>query len=101
MTSTDLRKRTLEIAENIQEKLTWKETNVELPTHMPQKTPKDLKIEFELMDFSSEAVAILTVGVGKNLEKWMDFYKRMITTHNRCQTSAQKGSRNFLTERNI
>ena len=63
---------------------------------MPQKTTKNLKIEFELMDFSSKADAILTVGVEKTLERCMDFYKRMLMAHNRCQTSMEKMIHEFL-----
>ena len=56
----------------------------------------NLKTKFELMDLSSKAAARLTTGVRKNLERCMDFYKRMITTHNRCQTFVAKRIQEFL-----
>ena len=55
-----------------------------------------MKIEYELMDFSSKATVRLIVMVGKTLDKYMDFYKRVFTTHNRCQTSATKRLQEFL-----
>ena len=42
------------------------------------------------MDYSSKATARLVAAVGKTLDKCMKFYKRVLTTHNRCQTSAAK-----------
>ena len=53
-------------------------------------------MEFELVDFNSKVVVRLTARVRKNLERCMDFYKRMLATHNRCQTSAAKGIQEFL-----
>ena len=47
------------------------------------------------MDFSSKATARLTTAVGKTLDKCMDFYKRVLTTHNRCQNSAAKRLQEF------
>ena len=49
-----------------------------------------MKIEYELMDFSSKDAARLTAVVEKTLDKCMDFYKMVLTTHDRCQTSATK-----------
>ena len=71
----------------MQGQLNWLETNAELLENAPQKSTKNLKIEYELMDFSSKVVARLTAVVGKTLDKCMDFYKRVLTTHNRSQTS--------------
>ena len=47
------------------------------------------------MDFSSKAVAKLTTAVGKTLDKCMDFYKRVLTTQNRCQTFSAKRLQEF------
>ena len=47
------------------------------------------------MDFNSKVAARLTAGVRKYLERCMDFYKRVLTTHNRCQTSAKKIMQEF------
>ena len=54
-----------------------------------------MEIEYELMDFSSKAAARLTVAVEKTLDKFMDFYKRLLTTHNICQTSVAKRLQEF------
>ena len=52
-------------------------------------------IKYELMDFSSKDAASLVAAVGKTLDKCMDFYKRVLTTHNKCQTSAAKRLQDF------
>ena len=85
--STDFGTKTQEVAEVIQGQLSWMETNGAFPEHLPQKTTENLNIEFELMDFSIKDTARLTIGVGKTLERCMVFYKRIITTHNRCHYS--------------
>ena len=79
--STNFRTRTLEVVENIQGQLTWIETNAAFLEDFPQKTMEILKIEFELLDFSSKATVRLTVGVGKTLERCMDFYKKKCSQH--------------------
>ena len=90
MISTDFRTITLEIAEIIQGQLTWIETNVAWSTHLPQNTIESQKIEFRLIDFSSKAAARLTSDVEKTLDKCVDFYKRVLTTHNIFQPSVEK-----------
>ena len=80
---TDFRKKAQEIAEVIQVQLTWLETNEELLENVPQKSIENLHIQHEIMDFNSKATAKLTDIVGKTLDKCMDFYKRVLTTHNR------------------
>ena len=47
------------------------------------------------MDFKSKATAKLTDTVGKTFDRCMDFYKRVLTTHNRCQTSVAKRLQEF------
>ena len=54
---------------------------------MPQKSIENLHIEHELVDYSNKVATRLTAAVGKTMDKCMDFYKRVLTTHNRCQTS--------------
>ena len=48
------------------------------------------------MDFSSKATTKLTGVVGKTLDKCTEFYKRVLTMHNRCHTSLTKGLQEFL-----
>ena len=93
--STDFKTKTLEVAEILQGQLTWIESNAGFMEYFPHNTTENLKIEFKLMDFSCKATARLTAGVGKTLERCMDFYKRVLTTHNRCQTSAEKRMQEF------
>ena len=47
------------------------------------------------MDFSRKAAAKLIVAVGKTLDKCMEFYKRVLTTHKKCQTSSTKRLQEF------
>ena len=62
---------------------------------MPQKTPENLTMEYELMDFNSKVAARLAAGVEKILGRCMDFYKKVITMHNICHTSLGKGILDF------
>ena len=50
---------------------------------MPQTSIENLHIQHELMDFNSKAAVKLTDTFGKTLDKGMDFYKRVLTMHNR------------------
>ena len=56
----------------------------------------DPKLHQRVQDFSGKNVARLRVGVRRTLERCMDFYKRMITTHNRCQTYVEKRIEEFI-----
>ena len=71
------------------------ETNKELPENAPIKSPEKLQIEYDIMNFSSKASERLIVTVGKTMEKCMEFYKKVLTTHNRCQTSSAKRLQEF------
>ena len=75
----------------IQIQVIWMETNAELPEDGPQKTLQNLKIEYELTDFSCKAAAT----VEKTLDRCMDFYKRVIKTHNKFQNSEEKRVQEF------
>ena len=75
--------------------MTWLETNEELRENVPKKSIENLHIQHELMDFNSKAIAKLTDMVGKTFDRCMDFHKRVLTTHNRCQTSIAKRLQEF------
>ena len=47
------------------------------------------------MDFSCKAAARLTTTVEKTLDRCMEFYKMVLTTQNRCQTSSTKTLQEF------
>ena len=53
-----------------------------IPENVPQKSIENFHIEHEIMDYSNKDVARLTTEVGKIMDKCMDFYKSMLTTHN-------------------
>ena len=71
------------------------ETNAEFLENVPQKTPENLRIEYEMMDFIHKVATRLTIGVEKTLGRCMDFYKKVITMHNRCRTSSEKETLGF------
>ena len=54
------------------------------------KNPERLHIEYDIMNFSSKAIERLIVVVKKTMDKCMEFYKNVLTTHNRFQTSSAK-----------
>ena len=87
MTSTDFITRIEGIVEVIHGQLTWLETNEELLENAPQKSIENLHIEHELIDYSSKVAAKPIAGVGKLIDKGIEFYKRVLTTHNRCHTT--------------
>ena len=101
MISTEFKARTQEIAETIQGQLTWLETNKELRENTPMKSPERLQIEYDIINFSNKAVERLKVAVEKSMEKCIEFYKKVLTTHNRCQTFSAKGCRSFQLRRSI
>ena len=47
------------------------------------------------MDYNNKVAARLTATIGKTLDKYMNFYKRVLTTHNICQTSATRRLQEF------
>ena len=88
--SADFKTKKQEFVEVIQGQLSWMEANATFSKHFPQKTTENFNIVSELMDFSNKAVARLSATVRKKLERCVDFYKRMIKTHNICQPSTEK-----------
>ena len=83
----DFRTRLLEVTEKVRGKLTWIEANEAFPEHFPQQTTQILRIELELIEFSSKSALRLTTGVENTLERCVDFFKRMCTMHNKVHTS--------------
>ena len=49
-----------------------------------------MQLEYELIGFSHRAAKKLVEAVYKTIEKCMDFCNKVLTTHNRCQTSSKK-----------
>ena len=75
--------------------MTWLETNKELPKNVPMKNPEKLQIEHDIINFSSKVAERLIVAVKNSMEKCAEFYKKVLTTHNKCQTSSSKRLQNF------
>ena len=49
-----------------------------------------MHIEYDIMNFSSKEVERRIVTVEKTLDRCMEFYKKVLATHNRYQTSSGK-----------
>ena len=63
--------------------------------NMPQNTIGGLKMELALLNFSSKAAARLSNAINKTIEKRNELYKKMYTTHNKCQASAATQVQDF------
>ena len=59
------------------------------------KSLKRLQIEYDIINFSNKASERLIVAVEKSMEKCMEFYKKVLKTHNRCQTYSTKRLQEF------
>ena len=66
------------------------ETTKEPPENTPVKAPERLQLEYELIGFNNRAVEKLIEAVHNTIEKCKDFSKKVLTTHNRCQTSSKR-----------
>ena len=66
------------------------ETTKELPENPPVKALEILQLEYELMGFSNRAAEKLIEVVLKTIDKCRLFSKKVLTTHNRCQTSSKR-----------
>ena len=82
--------KTLDIGKIIQGQLTWLETNQEPSENTHVKNPERLRLEYDLMNFSSKAAKRLIDAVEKTTEKCMEFYKKVLKTNNKFQTSLEK-----------
>ena len=71
------------------------ETNKEPQENTPMKNLERLQLEYDLMNFSSKVVERLIVAVENTTYKCMEFYKKVLTTHNKCQTSSAKWLQEF------
>ena len=59
------------------------------------KSPERLQIEYDIINFSNKVAERLIVAVMKSMEKCTEFYKKVLTTHNRCHTSSAKRMQDF------
>ena len=86
--ATEFKEKTQEIAETLQGQLTWLETNIEHPENAPVKSPEKLQIKCDIVNFSSRDAERLIEAVEKTTDKCTKFYKKVLITHNKCQTSS-------------
>ena len=49
-----------------------------------------MRLEYELIGFGNKAAEKLIEAVTKNKDQCMEFYEKVLRTHNRCQTSSKK-----------
>ena len=76
--------------EIIQGRSTWLETTKEAPKNTPIKDLERMHLEYELIGFGNKDAEKLIEAVKKNKDQCMDFCEKVLTTHNRCQTSSKK-----------
>ena len=60
------------------------EKTKEPPKNTPVKTPEILQLEYVLIGFSNRATEKLIEAVHKTIDKCREFYKKVLTTYNRC-----------------
>ena len=94
--ATTFKERTQDIVEILQGQLTWLETNTVHLENMPEKCPKKLQIECDIVNFSNRAVERWIEAVGKTTNKCAEFFRKMLITHNKCLTPSAKRLQEFL-----
>ena len=70
--------------------MTWVESNKESPTYIFVKDQETIKQEYELIEFSSNAIEELKKTMKKTQSAYAEFCRRVLLTYNRCQTSTAK-----------
>ena len=66
------------------------ETTKEPPANAPIKDLERVKLEYELIEFGNKAAEELVKTVRRTKGVCTKFYRKVLTTYNRCQTSAKK-----------
>ena len=70
--------------------MTWVGTRKESPTDISIKYLETLKLDHDLIEFSSKGGEELKKTAMKTKNAYAEFYRRFLLTYNRCQTSAAK-----------
>ena len=70
--------------------MTWVETNKESPIDTPIKDLEMIKLEYKLIEFASKVAEELKKTVKKTNNACVEFFRRVLLTSNRCQTSVAK-----------
>ena len=66
-----------------------------IPANMLKKTAESLNMEVAILNFGYRAAVRLNTSIDKTIEKCNEFYKRMCSTHNKCQVSADTQVEHF------
>ena len=70
--------------------MTWLETTKGPLADAPIKDLEIVKLEYELIEFGSKAAEELVKVVRKTKGVCAEFYRKVITTYNHCQTYARR-----------
>ena len=79
-----------DILETRQGRMTCVETNKKSPADISFKDMVTVKLEYNPIEFASEATELLKNTIKKSKEAYIEFCRRVLLTYNRCQTSAAK-----------
>ena len=70
--------------------MTSLETTKELLVEAPIKELETVNLEYELIEFRSKAREELVNIVRRTKGVYAEFYRKVLLTYNRCQTSAKR-----------
>ena len=82
--------RTQDILETLRGRMSWVEANKEYPVDIFVKDQETIKQEYELIQFSSNTIEELKKAVKRTQGACTEFWRRLLLTYNRCQTSTTK-----------
>ena len=78
------------VLEILQGRLTWLETTKERPANAPIKDSERVRLEYELIGFENKAAEELIKAAQRTKGVCTKFCRKVLITHNRCQTSSKK-----------
>ena len=70
--------------------MVWVDTDKESPIDLAVKDQQTLKQEYELMEFANNVAEEFKKTVKKTKIACAKFWRRVVFTYNRCQTSVEK-----------
>ena len=79
-----------DILDILKGRMVWVETNKKYPTYLAVKDQQTLKQEYELLEFSINVAEEFKKTVKNTKETCVEFYRRILSRYNQCQTSAEK-----------
>ena len=87
--ASQFKDKTHDVMEILQRHSTWLETSKETPANASIKDSERVKLEYELIGFGNKAVEELIKETQRTKGVCTEFYRKVLTTHNRCQTSSK------------